>query len=80
MYDVTFNPDDGDASPRFEGDREHIRRFYSESELAQFLSRHLNHTAEKAIKIVRQVRREGCARISGIEAEDWKLRGLNLAA
>ncbi|MGA3210596.1 MAG: hypothetical protein ABSD20_04765 [Terriglobales bacterium] len=79
-YDVTYTLENGDASSPPLGTREYLRRFYSGWELAEFLARDMNCDAEKAIAIVHRVKSEGHARIEGLEMEDWKLRGLNLAA
>jgi hypothetical protein len=79
-YDVTFALENGDASSPSLSAREYFRRFYSGWELAEFLAREMNCGAEEAISIVHRVRTDGHARIEGLQIEDWKLRGLNLAA
>jgi hypothetical protein len=80
IYDVTFSMEERRPSQRFEEEPQRCRRFYGEQELAEFLTKHMGRNAEEAVGLVKQVRKDGRARIQGLEVEDLKLKSLHLAA
>ncbi len=76
VYDVAYTLDDSNAELE---KAEHIRRFYGEQELMEFLKR-LKRGREEVEDVLHQLETEGRARISGLQLPPEDLRDLKLAA
>jgi len=72
VYDLAYTPEDGAASP---GAGNHIRRFFGEQELTEFLKKHLNRDPGEVRKLIIELDRSGHARILNIALPD-ELRDL----
>lgn len=67
VYDMAYTLEDGAAKP---SPNNHIRRFFGEQELTEFLKKHLNQSPDQVNKMIQELHDSGRTRILGISLPD----------